>query len=224
MIATMRRREFVEAVNTAPAWKHLSGPASRLALQALVMFATAVCAAQAQNPNVVLTQTTLLGGFPNGGAFGSGTAAGTSLAVNSAGTVYLGTSYGGSLVQFDGTTGVESSLGSYSNIGPVAVDPANNLYIGNVYSAVIVKLPFSAGSLAAFSSPSGTTPVCTGADTAECTLAPSAVSGPYGVASMAFDANGDLFYSSTNGGSAGNAIFEVAAAQLGLRLPPLPPP
>jgi hypothetical protein len=196
----------------------LARRAVRLAVPGLALLAAGVIC-RAQNSNVVLTQTTLLAGFPNGGAFGSGTAAGTSMAVNSLGVVFLGTSYGGSLVELDGKTGVETSLGSYSNIGPVAVDPTNNLYIANVYSSTIVKLPYGSGGYATFSAPSSTTPVCTGADTAECTLASSAVSGPYGVASMTFDGKGDMFYSSTNGGSAGNAIFEISAAQLAASTP-----
>src|ERR1700761_8152857 len=151
-----------------------------LFVSVVLAFSPAMAVAQAA-PNVVLSQSTLLGGLPNGGAFGSGTAAGTSMAVNSAGNLFLGTSYGGSLVEYNGSTGVETTLGSYSNIGPVAVDPNNNLYIGNVYSSTIIKLPYTNGAYPSFSAPSGTTSTCTGSDTAECVLAGSAVNGPYGL-------------------------------------------
>ena len=209
-------RSWDQVVNSgaAFAWKRFMRSAVSIVVPTIAVLLTGAGLAGAQNPNVVLNQITLLGGFPNGGAFGSGTAAGTSMAVNSAGQVFLATSYGGSLAEFDGTTGVETTLGSYSNIGPVAVDQTNNLYIANVYAAMIVKLPYSNGAYATFSTPSSSTPVCSGTDTAECTLASTAVSGPYGVASMTFDTKGNLFYSSTNGGSAGNAIFEIPAGQL----------
>lgn len=219
MLVTMRRGGPLGGNIIADSCSRFFKAAVRLVIPTLALAAALPVAGMAQNSNVVLTQTTLLGKFPNGGAFGSGTAAGTSMAVNSSGTVFVGTSYGGSLVQFNGTTGVESSLGSYGSIGPVAVDAADNLYIANVYSPTIVKLPYSAGAYATFSSPSSSTPVCTGSDTAECTLASSAVSGPYGVASMFLDSKGDLFYSSTNGGSAGNAIFEITAASLATATP-----
>ena len=187
----------------------------------LAMLALALGAAvKAQTPNVVLSQFTQFGALANGGAFGSGSAAGTSMAVNSQGNVFAGTSYGGSLVEYNGTTGTETTLGSYSNIGPVAVDSANNLYIADIYSTTIIKLPFVSGAYPTFGTPSGTTPVCTGTDTAECTLATSAVNGPYGLASMVLDSQGNLFYSSTNGGSAvDHTIFEIPAASLASSTP-----
>ena len=174
-----------------------------------------VAAAGAQALGDVLNQTTFLGGFPSGGAFGSGTAAGSTFAVNAQGNVFFGTSYGGQLAEYSPATGAISTLGSYSNLGPIAVDGLSNLYIGNVYSPTIVKLPFVSGAYPAFTSPGSSTPVCTGKDTAECTLPSSLVNGPYGLTSMAFDAKGDLFYASTNGGSAvDDTIFECNATCL----------
>ena len=163
----------------------------------------------------VLTQTTLIGALPSGGGFGSGTAAGSTFAVNSQGNVFFGTSYGGQFAEYSPATGKITVLGSYSNIGPIAVDGSNNLFIGNVYSTTIVKLPFVSGAYPAFSSPGSSTPVCTGNDTMECTLPSSIVNGPYGLTSMAFDSKGDLFYASSNGGSAvDDTIFECNVACL----------
>lgn len=189
----------------------------RLLATALVAGAATVGAAA---QNVVLTQSTLLGGFPNGGAFGSGTAAGSSMAVNTKGTVFLGTSYGGSLVQFDARTGAQTTLGSYSSIGPVAVDlTTNNLYIGNVYAGAIVKLPYVNGVYPAFSAPASSTATCNGADTAECTL-PASVVSAYGLTSLAFDSKGNLFYATTNGGSpVDHAIYECSVACLAASSP-----
>jgi hypothetical protein len=186
------------------------------AMLAVLTLCFLASSARAQTtPTVVMTQTSLLAGYPAGGAYGSGNAAGSSFAVNSLGNLIAGTSYGGSLVQFDGTTGAVTTLGSLNNPGPVAVDAMNNAYVGDVYDSSIVKIPFVSGAYVSVSTTSGSTPVCTGSDTAECILpAFTLPSGDSiaGYATMVIDSAGDLFFSTTSSSSPANAIYECNAA------------
>jgi hypothetical protein len=206
MRRTMMRRTTVRQTSMRRTIKRVTG-----LLACATACALATTASAQTRPNVVLSQTTVLAGYPAGGAFGSGTAAGTTFGVNSKGLIIAGTAYGNTIVQVNGTTGAVTTLGAYSNPGPVAVDGADNFYIGDLYDATIVKVPN--GAYATVHAATSSTPVCKGSDTVECTL-PSLVSGPYGYAAMVFDAAGDFFFTSTNGGSAGNAIFECSAACL----------
>src|SRR6202012_4541559 len=100
------------------------------------------------------------------------TAAGGSFVVNSLGDVITGNTYGNQVLLFDGTTPGGTVLGSYSNVGPVAIDSQNNIYIGGQYTNNVIKVPYNAATntYAAISAPaSGTSPaVCTGNDTTEC--------------------------------------------------------
>ena len=171
------------------------GRAFAAGVAAAALMGLGVQAAVAQRPAVVLTQTRLLAGYPTGGAFGSGNAAGSSIAVNSAGNLLVGTSYGGTVVMFNGATGAATTLGSISNLGPVAVDSNDNLYIADIYDTFIAKIPYSGGTYAAISAPSSATPVCVGSDTKECVLPTSTTIGIYGYASMAFDPAGNLYFS-----------------------------
>jgi hypothetical protein len=169
-------------------------------------------------PTVSISQVTLLAKYPAGGAFGSGSPAGNSFAVDSKGDLITGTSYGGSIVEFDATTGTATALGSMDNPGPVALDKLDNIYVGDTYNNYLVKIPLVAGTYAAISSPSGSTPKCTGSDTTECVM-PTLASGISGYATMAFDAAGDLFFSTTNPSTAANAIFECNVACLASATP-----
>lgn len=192
------------------------GIAHGLALSGLAF--TCVAGAQTTKPNIVLSQTQLLAGFPSGGALSGGSPAGSSMTVNTLGNLIVSTSYGGQIAQFNAQTGTATVLGSYNNPGPVAVDSANNLYIADVFDTTITKVPYVSGAYVALSTPSGSTPVCTGADTAECTL-PSLTGGIYGYASMAFDAAGNLYLTSTNGGTYANAIFVCSTSCLSAATP-----
>jgi hypothetical protein len=188
-----------------------------LALATLAM-AACTAAAQTARPNIVLSQVKLLGGFPSGGALSGGSPAGSSMTVNSLGNLIVSTSYGGQIAQFNAQTGTATVLGSYNNPGPVAVDSANNLYIADVFDTTITKVPFVSGAYVALSTPSSSTPVCTGADTAECTL-PGLTGGIYGYASMTFDVAGNLYLTSTNGGTYANAIFVCSKTCLSAATP-----
>jgi sugar lactone lactonase YvrE len=155
-------------------------------------------------PGVVMSQVTLYGKLTSGGVLDGGNPAGNTMAVNSAGTVFVSTTYGGEIDQF--TPSGSSALGSFSNPGPLAIDSANNLYIGGTYNSTITKIPYVGGSYVAISTPTSSTPTCTGTDTTECNL-PSLSSAVSGLEAMYFDASGNLFFSS-RAGSAPNAIFE----------------
>ncbi|HEV2576218.1 MAG TPA: chitobiase/beta-hexosaminidase C-terminal domain-containing protein [Acidobacteriaceae bacterium] len=163
-------------------------------------------------PNVVLSQVTTLAALPNGGALAGSNPAGSSMAVDSAGNLYVSTTYGSTIAEFPAGSTTATKLGSFSNPGPVAIDPAGNLYIGQAYSATVIKIPLVSGTLAAISTPGSSTPTCTGNDTTECALPFSAPVA--GLVSMVFDAAGDLFFTSTTGGTDPNSVFECTAACL----------
>ncbi len=161
-------------------------------------------------PGSVISQTTLYGAITSGGVLDGGNPAGNSMVVNSLGTVIASTTYGGQIDAF--TPAGATVLGSFSNPGPLAIDSSNNLYIGGTYNNQIAKIPFVSGAYTAISTPSGSTPTCTGTDTAECLL-PTLSSAVSGLDTMYFDSFGNLFFSSRAGSSA-NAIFECNVACL----------
>ena len=170
-------------------------------------------------PALLMTeQATLAAGLPNGGIYAGDNPAGTSFAVNAKGQVVVGTSYGDSITLYNPTTGVLSLLGpSWSTQpGGLAVDPNGNLYLSGLYSGFVAKLPFVNGAYAALSDPTGTAPPnCTGSDTAECLVASLTNQGSIGgIASMIFDANGDMFFATDDKGTHPFAIMECTAACL----------
>src|SRR5215469_16163481 len=186
----------------------------------LTILGLCLCAAIAgaqSVPNVVMSQVTTLALLPKGGALAGSNPSGSSMAVDSAGNLYVSTTYGSTIVVFPAGSTTATTLGSFSNPGPVAIDPAGNLYIGQAYSATVIKIPLVSGTFAAISTPGSSTPACTGTDTVECTLPFSApVSG---LVSMAFDSAGDLFFTSTNSGTNKNTIFECTTACLSTGIP-----
>ena len=181
---------------------------------AMAVLALCLCSAIAGAqgvPNVVMSQVTTLALLPTGGALAGTNPSGSSMAVDSAGNLYVSTTYGGTIVEFSPGSTTATTVGKFSNPGGIAIDPAGNLYIGQAYSATVIKVPLVSGAFA-ISSPSSSTPTCTGNDTVECALAFSAPIS--GVVSMAFDSAGDLFFGSENGGTDPNTIFECTAACL----------
>ena len=173
-------------------------------------------------PTVAMSQVTALGAYPAGGAYGGSTPAGTSFGVNSQGNLIIGTSYGGTLVEYDTATGAATTLGPMSNVGGVAVDKAGNIYAGDsAYGLYLVKIPFVGGSYPTVSSPTGSTPACTGSDTTECVF-PALTAGlgsAGGYTSMVLDAAGDLFFVTTSGSTTGNGIYECNVACLSSATP-----
>ena len=167
--------------------------------------------------NVVMTQNTQLGTFDGGGALTGGSPSGNSFAVDSGGNLITGNSYGGKILEFAAGATTYTELASYSNPGPVAIDAAGNLYIASTYGGTIAKIPNNGGVYAAISTPGSGTPACKGSDTAECVLPFSAPAN--GIATMAFDAAGDLFLTTTNGTPNPNSILECTAACVRLARP-----
>ncbi len=186
-------------------------PKARAILLAATTVALGASLAAGQSvPNVVMSQVTTLAALPNGGALSGGNPAGSSMAVDPAGDLFLSTTYGNTLVEYAAGSTTATKLGSFSNIGPVAIDSAGNLYLGNTYNTTVVKIPLVSGTYAAVSDPSSSTPACTGSDTAECKLPFSAPVA--GLVAMVFDSAGDLFFTSTSGGTDPNSVFECTAA------------
>jgi hypothetical protein len=166
--------------------------------------------------NVLVNQSTQFGTLPSGGAQSGESPAGDTMAVNSAGNVLVGNTYGGQITLYT-PQGVQTVLGSPSgNVSGVAVDGQNNLFIGLGYSSTLVKVPYVNGAYATITTEGSTTPACTGTDTAECVVS-SVTAGGTDIISMVFDSKGDLFYSTTNsagGGNSQNSIFKCSAACL----------
>jgi hypothetical protein len=181
-----------------------------LLLTVLVLCLCAAIAGAQSVPSVVVSQVTTLAKLPNGGALAGTNPAGSSMAVDSAGNLYLSTTYGNTIAEYSPGSTTATSLGTFSNGGAVAIDPAGNLYLGQAYSATVIKIPLVSGTLAPISSPSGSTPPCTGNDTTECALPFSAPIS--GVVAMVFDSAGDLFLTSENGGTNPDTVFECTAA------------
>ncbi len=151
-----------------------------------------------------------------GNASTSGNPAGGSFATNSQHQIVDANT--NNLLLFDEVTGAITTLGAWSNAGAVAVDAQDNIYVGNLYGPVnsIIKLPYTGASTnagyAAFTTPTSSTPACTGASTAECALP---IPGSVNPSAMTFDASGDLFWATGgNGATSGNAIYKCAAACL----------
>jgi Chitobiase/beta-hexosaminidase C-terminal domain len=167
--------------------------------------------------NVVLSQSTQLGALPGGGAQSGGEPAGDTMAVNAFGDLIATNTYNNQILLFTPQGTTATILGSLSNPNGVAVDSQGNLYIGFSYGPTVVKIPYVNGAYAAIAATSGSTPNCTGTDSAECIMNHVSLSGGSGVVSMVFDAKGDLFFGTTNqnqGGSNPNTIYECTAACL----------
>ena len=187
-----------------------------LALPVACILLLVPASAIAQKPAVVISQSALLGKLPSGGLIAGGAPAGTSVGVNSSGNILASTTYGGQIVQINGTTGVVTVLGSYSNPGPITVDSSDNLYIGNTYNNIVTKVPYVNGAYPAIVNQGTTTPTCTGTDTVECNLKQLTPTYINGIASMAFDPVGNFYFATTNAGSATvpNSIWECTTACL----------
>jgi hypothetical protein len=167
--------------------------------------------------NLVMSQSTQLGALPGGGAQSGGEPAGDTMAVNGLGDLIATNTYNSQILLFTPQGTTATVLGSLSNPNGVAVDSQNNLYIGFSYGPTVLKIPYVNGAYAAIAATSGSTPNCTGTDTAECIMNNVTLANGSGVVSLVFDAEGDLFFGTTNqnqGGNNPNTIYECTAACL----------
>ena len=180
-------------------------------LSVLVILLFAASASVAQGPPstpIVVSQVTWYTPFPAGGVLAGATDGGSSWGINSKGVIVASTTYGGSVVYFNGPGYAATSAGSVGNVGGIAIDKNDNLYVGDQYSSVIAKIPANAdGTYTITSDPTKTPapPACTGAttDTAECLISePGTALGYFGITSMAFDKAGDLFFATDSQGAA----------------------
>ncbi len=175
---------------------------------------------------VVVSQTSQLGVFANGGTIAAGNYAGADMVINQQGLVIATEPNGGDVVAFNAVTGATTKLlTGWSNIGPVAVDPNNNLWVANIYGGII-KIPYVSGAYVAAAAPTGATPACTGSDTVECTPGnlTNASNGYYiQIRSMTFDSKGNLYYGYGAVGNGATApavgIYECIAACLATGTP-----
>jgi sugar lactone lactonase YvrE len=147
-------------------------------------------------PQIVVSQINYLAPIDAGGG---GTGRGGSFADNQNGDIVVGNEWGNTLYLINSKTGAATTLGSWGNIGPIAIDAQNNAYIAELYGPTIIKLPYVNGAYATFTnSPAGG---CTGTDTAACTINNLTFSGDswwFGTWALAVDAAGDLFVGITN--------------------------
>ena len=177
---------------------------------------TVTSATPAGVPGLLVNQQAWLGSFPSGGAFAGDDPAGTSFGVNAKGQVVVGTSYGNTVLMYDPATATLAALGSKwsTQSGGAAVDASGNLYVSGLYSPFVAKIPYVNGAYAVTDpSASPAPPNCAGNDTAECMIAALTNNASIGgVASMAFDAQGNLFVASDDKGSNPFAIYECSVA------------
>ena len=169
------------------------------------------------NDNIIVSQVNYLANV-GGYLLSAGNPGGGSMGVNSHGMVVVANDVNIQLVS--AATGAVINLGAWGNAAAAAVDPKDNIYLGNSYGPVnsIVKLPYTGaatnGGYAAFTTPTTSTPLCTSTSTTECLL--PANLGSINVASMAFDAAGDLFFvTAGSGNTSGNSIYECVLTCLG---------
>jgi hypothetical protein len=183
-----------------------------LLLTVLILCLCAAISGAQSVPNVVMSQVALMAGFGSGGALTGGAPSGSSMAVDANGNVIVSATYGKKILEFTPGASSPTTLASFSSTNPggVALDPAGNLYLSNTYNGTITKIPVSGGTYAAITDPSGITAVCTGSDTAECNM-PTTMP-VSGIVAMIFDASGDLFVTSTSGGTNPNSVIECTSA------------
>ena len=184
--------------------KGKSGTIARAFLPTMLIMLV-VSAASAQAPPIVVSQASWLSPFPpNGRALAAGNAAGTSFAMNSSGEILIGDTYNGDVLAFNGETGTMTNMGSFQNVGAVAVDNQDNLYVASRASGYIVKVPYKGGGYAQLGDPQTgpKLPACTGNDTAVCewgaNLYYSGNNYWFGVVSMTFDSAGDFFFATND--------------------------
>lgn len=202
-----------------------SSSQSRTVVAAVLLFVLTfgLFGAAAKAQNIVVTQATQLGTMSSGGAQSGTVPAGVTMAVNSLGDLIVSNTFGNQILLFAPNSTTATVLGTTSNPNGVAVDAQNNLFIAFSYDPVVVKIPFVNGAYATIGAPvpnstpyPAGTPNCTGNDTAECVMN-NVTAGGADVASMLFDAKGDMFFStgnSTGGAGTNNTIFECTASCL----------
>lgn len=181
-------------------------------LSVMILCLSAATAGAASQPTALVSQISYLSQIGSGGQ-GAGGYAGGSFAVNQLGDVIVSNEWGNTLYLINGQTGAETVLGSWGNVGAVAVDAQNNFYVADIYSPTIVKVPYVNGAYAAFNSaPSGS---CTGNDTVACTIPNLTFSADgwwFGTQVMAVDPAGNLYIGLTNSNTLKNGILECNAA------------
>ena len=154
---------------------------------AVALLGAATFASAQTKPGIVLSQPTTLGKLTTGG-FNSGyNPTGGSFAVNQQGDIFVGTTYGGVVLMYNGVTGAASTFATISNPGGIAVDAQNNLYISHLFSATVLKVPYVNGKYVAVTD---TAPAaCTGNDTTLCSFANAGA----GSKTIGFDKSGNFF-------------------------------
>jgi hypothetical protein len=170
------------------------------------------------------------GGSSSGGGWdpGASPVSGT-FVVGANGHVIIGDGYGTGI--FDITSsGVQTVLAPLANSSAAAIDSYGNVYVGTEYNNVLIKLPYNATTGTYTGYTTAPTAACLGGtqDTAACLYAPNlgTVAGGSGIASVVFDATGNLFFATdTNPKTNPNSVFECNVACLadttGTKLPVL---
>jgi hypothetical protein len=180
---------------------------------------------------ITISQGTWGAKLPGGGAFGSPAPDGHTGAINSKGVVVFGDSYGnqitlynlvnGVTTLFGGTTTAPGVAGPYNGGGGVAIDHTDNLFMSSEYGSTIYKVaPNTDGSYGPWTADSNTNPLnaggtapvaCVGgaADVTAgiCAISLGAGNYNFGVAGMAVDTNGNLFFTSDNQASGSSGTY-----------------
>ncbi len=192
----------------------------------------------ATGPPVIMSQSTFLGIMTGGGATASQNPDGGTMAIDPNGNLLIGSAYGSDgVLSFNLSNtnpGHQSAIVSTSNAeDAIAVDANGNLFAGLTYGIngktctgpCVLKIPYVNGSYTPISALPAATAACTGTttDTSACWMTNVTAGSTYPIQSLAFDAQGDLFYgiqiaglgsSGTAGVSYQGSIWECTAACL----------
>jgi hypothetical protein len=207
-------------------WKRFheaySSRGCQVALLSLLTILLFAATANATTPApIVVTQQSWLAPFSAGGVLAGAVEAGGTWGINSSGVIVASDTYGNSVLQFSGPGYAATVAGPDKNGSNVAIDSNNFLYVGNQYNNYIIKIaPGTNGTYSWTVDPgasgftSASLPACTGVtatDTTagECLMPQQSVSA--GVASIAFDSAGDMFFATDTNGNNPNTIYECTA-------------
>jgi hypothetical protein len=184
-------------------------------LSVLTIFVFAGAANAVAQTSIILSQVTTYGPFPGGGAISGEDPAGGSMAVNSAGVVVAGDTYGGGILEFAPPLYAATVISpdTKANVGAVAIDSSGFLYVADQYNSNIIKVPMNANGTYTITVNTedsvSSLPACLGdtkgdATVPECLISnPGTALGAFGVSSMTFSSSGALFFATDDQGDTG---------------------
>jgi sugar lactone lactonase YvrE len=145
-------------------------------------------------PPIIVSGAPVLISATGGGWGGSQDGLGGTFAVGPNGNIIMGNGYGSNTSLLAPGSAVNTTFATIAGSASIT-DSYGNVYIGGYYSPNIYKIPYNSATGTYTGFATAPTANCKGGtlDTAPCVFAPGVTIGGY--AGLAFDAQGDLFYS-----------------------------